>query len=102
MNTRVAFGVVLLWVVMGCGEPEPELAVAEASYRDDVAPALDPQAPVAPVQTRSADELRRDALVSGITLENVDARAAELEKRLTEEVRALQTRLTPVDVEMDP
>lgn len=90
-------------VVVGC-EPEPELAVAEASLYDEAA-VYDPAAAAArlaplPVDPPTEAEIRMRRLVKEINADNALAKARELEETLTAEIQSLETRLTPVEVEL--
>ena len=83
---------------------EPELAVAEASLYDD-APVYDPAAAAAkaspqPVDPPTESELRIRRLMKEINNDNALQKARELEELLTTEIQNLETRLTPVEVEL--
>lgn len=93
-------------VVLLCAacEPEPELAVAAASLHDD-AEIYDPLAEAAratppPVEPPTEAELRMRRLVKEINAENAFQKARELETTLNAEIQNLETRLTPVEVEL--
>lgn len=96
--------VVLAWVCCAAGcEPEPQLAVAEASLLDNVAVFVPPgqsRDPPPPVVEPTEAELRLRARVAEITPDNALERARALEQTLVAEIQSLETRLTPVEVEL--
>ena len=99
---RLAWVVAMGWLA-GC-DPEPELAVAEASLYDD-AVIYDPQAIAArasppPVDPPTEAEIRMRRLVREINADNAMAKARALEETLTTEIQSLETRLAPVAVEL--
>lgn len=83
-------------------DPEPELAVAPASLLDDVPVEL-PEPPPAPppLQEPTEAERRRQQKVAEINAQNALEKARELETVLGEEIRQLETRLQPVEVQID-
>jgi hypothetical protein len=86
---------------LGACEPEPELAVAEASLLDNVAPYnAVPRDPPRALEEPSEAQLRLRAKVAEITPDNAVEKAKELEKELQDQIANLETRLAPVELDM--
>lgn len=98
MKRLDALGLLLL-VLAGC-EPEAGLEAAPASLVEDAGVWTAQPVEVKPAPPPTEADLRTDKLKRDITQENALVRARALEAVLDEEIKVLQLRLAPVDVDM--